>query len=450
MTRLGLRILTVLAVWALAGGSLSAAEAGATDDSKAVAASINDFGIALYSSLAEDNEDGNLFFSPFSISTALAMTYAGARGDTADEMKSALRLDLDSTQTHLAYKRLIDGLNAQAPRGGVTLSVANALWGQKGYKFRRDFVTLVKDNYGAGLETVDFARSEAARKTINDWVAGATRDRIKDLIPGGAISNLTHLVLTNAVYFKGDWVHQFDANDTREGPFTLADGSKVRPQMMRQTGRFRYGEWPDLQALDMPYKGGELSMTILLPKEADGLALLEAMLTPEALDETLAALKTEEVAIAIPKVKFTQSFSLVEALRYMGMEGAFTERRRLLRHDRQERLVHKRSAAQDFRCHRRARHRGRGGDGGHDGRGSGPCPGGAEALHGEPPVSLPHPRHEDRGDTLHGEGCGPDEMTLGAAKMGCDSGFFLHSCAPMSYNVPTVGNAPGLSGETSV
>jgi serpin B len=288
----------------------------------------NEFAFDLYAKLRAD-KDGNLFFSPQSISTALAMTYAGARGDTAKQMAGVLHFDLPPGKLHPAQAALLNYLNAIGQRGDVKLSVANRLWGQQGYKFLKDFTTLLKSEYGAGLEQLDFAQSEAARQTINAWVEKATADKIKDLIPDGVLDSLTRLVLTNAVYFKGDWEEAFDKKLTKPHDFHLTATSKAEGvPLMFQKHDYRYAQGKfaadqGLKLIELPYKGNELSMVVLLPDEIDGLAKLEKNLTADNVQKWLDAAQTTEVKLWLPKFKMTDEFQLGNILSAMGMTDLF-------------------------------------------------------------------------------------------------------------------------------
>ncbi len=320
-----------LCALAVVSGSLLAARAGTPGapptpmhpDGAAVVKGNTAFALELYARLRE--RDGNLFLSPYSVSTALAMTYAGARGDTAAQMADVLHFDLKGEALHRAFGQLVERLNEQGEKGGYQLSVANALWGQKGYGFLKEFLDLTEAHYGAGLHEVDFEKGlEAARQTINAWVEEETQDKIKELIPKGALDVLTRLVLTNAIYFKGDWASPFEEEETKDEPFTLLDGQKLDVPMMHQTEKFGYAEDEGLQVLELPYVGKELSMVVLLPKSADGLADLEKSLTAENLEKWLAGLRRRNVVVALPRFKVTCGFALGKALKSMGMTDAFS------------------------------------------------------------------------------------------------------------------------------
>jgi serpin B len=297
----------------------------------------NKFALELYAKL--QSRDGNLFFSPHSISTALAMTYAGSRGETESQMAKVLRFPVvvnpatESSSTPVpdrqrfasAFGKIIKDLNDRGQKGIYELSVANALWGQKGYGFREEFLELISTNYGGRFSEVDFIRAAGAtRKTINTWVEKKTNDKIKNLIPEGVLNSMTRLVLTNAIYFKGNWARQFEEERTKDAPFTLTDGKKIDAAMMNQTAEFGYMETETFQALELPYVDDELSMIILLPTKFDGLCELEKTLTLENLSQWLAKLGERKVVVSIPKFKMTSQFSLASVLKSMGMRDAFS------------------------------------------------------------------------------------------------------------------------------
>ena len=295
-------------------------------DEAAVAKDSNAFTAAMYAQLAKDAK-GDLFFSPSSIHTALAMAYAGARGQTAAQMARALHYTLEPARLHPACGSLLRALNTarKDPAGdpAFALTVSNALWGQKGYLFKPDFIALNNACYGAGLKELDFAESDAARKTINDWVAQQTKEKIKDLIPLGVISSATRLVLTNAVYFKSNWAAKFEKAATKDGPFTTAAGRQITTPMMHQEDRFRYMETADLQALELPYRQYELSMVVLLPRKPDGLPALEQALSAGDLTQWLGQLRVVDVQVTMPRFKVESSFSLADNLKALGMTDAF-------------------------------------------------------------------------------------------------------------------------------
>lgn len=315
-------VLLVLAVTSMgwAEEDLSALD---KTDKEIVVEGNNMFALELYEQLK--GEDGNLFFSPYSISTALAMTYAGARGNTEVQMADVLHFDLEQERLHGGFSELMRSINAVGEKGQCQLITANALWGQKGYSFLEGFINLVKVSYGAALSELDFvSATEAARETINKWVEEKTRDKIKDLIKPGVLSELTRLVLTNAIYFKGKWESRFEEEVTRDAPFKLIAGEEVDVPMMNQTADFKYTEDETVQILEMPYIGKELSMVVFLPKEADGIKGLEEVFTIGNIERWLSGLRQQEVVVSFPRFKTTSQFSLGEVLHAMGMTDAFS------------------------------------------------------------------------------------------------------------------------------
>lgn len=268
-------------------------------------------------------EAGNLFLSPASISAALAMTAAGAEGETRKEMLAVLRAEEDPNAWLRGMGGLSRLLNTSGP--GYTLQMANRLWGQNGYQFRADYLTRLENDFAAPLGQLDFSDSpEPSRKTINDWVADQTRDRIKNLLPSGSITSLTRLVLTNAIYFKADWRDEFNKKLTKDQPFSCADGKQIKLPLMNQEKEFSYAEDETVQVLEMPYKSGGLSMVVILPKERLGLSAVERQLTDERLAGWLGQLESQKVNVFFPKFKLETQFSLAEALKELGMPRAFS------------------------------------------------------------------------------------------------------------------------------
>jgi len=282
------------------------------------------FALELYGKLKETK--GNLFFSPYSISAALAMTYAGAKGDTEKQMAETLHFTLKEGELHASFSELQRRLNEGGKKGCYELSIANALWRQKGYAFLKEFTDLLEKNYGAGLDEVDFKKAaETARQTINQWVEKKTGNKIRELLKPGILNEMTRMVLTNAIYFKGLWESQFKKERTKPAPFTLLNNEKIEVPMMSQSKKFRYAEHDDVKILELPYKGNDISMLILLPVKIDGLKNLEASLTAERLEKWCQPYKMQEteVIVYLPKFKLTSEFKLGEYLKVMGMTNAF-------------------------------------------------------------------------------------------------------------------------------
>jgi len=285
----------------------------------------NQFAFDLYKRLAK--KEGNLVFSPYSISSALAMTYAGARGETAEQMAKVLHFTLGQEQLHPGFGALIADLQSDEMTRPYQLHIANALWGQEGLPFVESFLRTTKQDYRAGLRELDFIRDPAdARLRINHWVEEQTKDKIRDLLKPNDITVLTRLVLTNAIYFKAAWKTQFPKEQTREAPFHLSPTETVSvPMMHSEEQRFNYFKGDDFQWLELPYTGDRLAMVILLPRKKGGLAELEKTLTASRIQQGIAKLKPELVHVALPRFKMTTNFRLADTLRKLGMVAPFSD-----------------------------------------------------------------------------------------------------------------------------
>jgi serpin B len=289
----------------------------------------NEFALGLYGRIAPGA--GNRFISPFSVSCALAMTYGGARGDTATQIAKAMHFKLPPAELHPAFHRLIadlhqriESLNDPEAARAVELLTANALWTQSGEPILPEFQKLIESNYEGGLFPVDFRQSAgAAREYINHWVEEHTRGKIKDLIKPQHIDSRTVVILTNAIYFKALWASPFAAQHTRPDDFQATAGEKVRVDMMHLSERFRYAEDASAQVLELPYRGGNLSMVVVLPKTPDGLGRLESSLSLATLDGWLSALAQRRVDVSLPRFKLTAESELKDALSSLGMPAAF-------------------------------------------------------------------------------------------------------------------------------
>lgn len=273
-------------------------------------------------------EPGNLFMSPHSISTALAMTYAGAAGDTATQMAQALHFTLPEPQLHAAFDALDLALASRATQAhGDTipfrLTTANALFGQDGWPFVPAFLDTLAQFYGAGVRVLDFeADPEAARTTINDWVEDRTNDRIQDLLPPGSITANTRLVLANAIYFSAAWSTPFEASQTADRPFHLASGATVDVPTLHANGEYAYGEGPGFRAAELTYDGEQLSMIVIVPDE---LAAFEAAFDADALAGVIGSLTPHEVDLSLPKFRFDAPLGLKDHLIALGMRDAFDD-----------------------------------------------------------------------------------------------------------------------------
>ena len=292
-----------------------------TPDQVAVVEGSNAFAVDLYAQLRK--QSGNLFFSPESISTAIAMAYAGASGTTAAQMAATLHFTLPPDKLHPAMGALLAGLNG--PHAGYQLRVADALWAEKDFTFLDGFLKLTRSDYDAGFNRLDFkGAAEASRATINQWVEEKTDDKIKNLLPPGSVTPATRLVLTNAIYFKGDWQSQFAKAQTKDEDFHLSATQSVKAPLMHLTSKLGYFNGGTFQAVEIPYKTGELSMILLLPNDAGGLPALEQSLTGANAKQWLSQLRPGfNVVLTMPKFKMTQQFQLGGTLSAMGMATAF-------------------------------------------------------------------------------------------------------------------------------
>ena len=293
-----------------------------TDNVNALAKGNTDFAVDMYKKLS--TPAGNLFFSPYSISMALAMTWGGARGQTESEMATTLHFGLDQASLHPAFDALDLGLRAQAEKDGFQLNIVNQLWGEKTYYFLADYLKLVSVNYGASMRLLDFINNpEPSRLVINDWVSSQTNSRIQDLIPQGSIDGDTRLVLTNAIYFKAQWADTFLKEYTDSQPF-YRDNDSSNARFMHKEGTYRYVAGGDYRALEMPYKGNSISMLLILP-DTGKMEAVESRLSSDFLSALTGSMQEAMVYVAIPKFEFTtSSISLKRALTSLGMTSAFS------------------------------------------------------------------------------------------------------------------------------
>jgi len=304
--------------------------AASADEIAAVARAQQEFAAALYAILAD--EPGDLVFSPASIHIAMAMALAGAGGDTEAQIAAALGVDgIDPARLHDALNALDALLEArnrvEPPQDGeerkVELSIVNSLWGQSGFVFEQAFLDLLAANYGAGLRVVDFkTAAEEARNAINDWVAEQTNDRITELLPEGAVDELTRLVLTNAVYMDATWAMPFSPDATSDEAFVLLDGSEVAVPTMHGKVAARHARGDGWQAVDLPYTGHELSMLVIVP-DAGRFEEIEGRLASGLIDEVRAALAETEVQLSLPKFEIRTQADLNAALGALGISDAF-------------------------------------------------------------------------------------------------------------------------------
>ena len=301
--------------------------AASLDDQSQLASDNLAFAMDLYHQLA--SQPGNLFYSPYSISQALAMVYGGAHRQTEQQMAKGMHFSLPQDRLHPSFNALDQELtkrtNAVKDQGqGFQLNIANATWGQSGFPFLSSFLDLLARNYGAGLQTVDFANNpESTRQDINNWVAKQTQDRIKDIVPPGAIDTLTRLVLANAIYFKASWMMPFQKSATQNAPFTTLDGSQVTvPIMSLEKNKLSYQKGDGYQAMALPYVDGNVAMLLLVP-DVGKFSQFEASLDAARLQSILDSLQSTDVILKMPRFTVESSFSLGDTLAKMGMPDAF-------------------------------------------------------------------------------------------------------------------------------
>lgn len=305
--------------------------------SSAASSDVNSIGIDLLHQTSR--ADANALLSPYSIETALSMTYAGADGQTREEMARVLHLNGGTEQVaneFAALQKSIEDLvqrsaaeaasmsRYEASNEPIALDVANRLFGQQGYDFRASFLELLKTKYGVPFDAVDFvANSAGATKTINDWVKTQTKQKIRDLIPAGALDRYTRLVLVNAIYLKAPWAEPFEESMTTPQSFHPRGGTAVNVPTMSIQESFGYSKTNGLTIVSIPYKGGELQFLIILPDDVNGLAKAEAGLTVAQL-ESWADLPTRDVKLYLPKFKMQPpTLALTDALKSLGMKTAF-------------------------------------------------------------------------------------------------------------------------------
>jgi serpin B len=329
----GMKRLLILQVF----GTLVVAMAHAETNFDLAAKATNGLAVDLHRQLATGND--NLCVSPYSIESALAMTFAGADGDTRTEMAHVLHFPSEASAVAASFASLQHSLEEMSAKtaelvkkskefGGpgepITLNIANRLFAQKDYDFRQNFLSLVKQDYGAAFEPIDFTiNPAAAAQHINKWVANETRDKIRDLIPADALNKLTRLVLANALYLKAPWADPFSEKTTQPEPFHVRGGAPVNLPMMRKTARFGYAKREGFTAVSLPYAGDDLQFLVLLPDDVDGLRALESKLAEHVLAEC-AKLEAKDVDLHLPKFKLEPpTIALAEKLQALGMKSAF-------------------------------------------------------------------------------------------------------------------------------
>ena len=287
---------------------------------------VNQFCFDFFKKLSEDEtNDPNIFYSPYSVFTALAMTYEGARNNTAVEMENVLHVEQSNDSFHQYMQSLYNYLNNNDE---YNVSTANALWPDVGFTLLDEFVDIIETYYGGKASEVEYGNPEEAARIINEWVENQTNNLIKDLVPASAIDSvLTKLILTNAIYFKGIWQVQFDEINTTDREFTLSSADTVQVETMKLTGtddKFNYTETGDLQILELPYTGGDISMMILLPREGVELSNVISSLNREDYISWIDEMYETKADIYLPKFKFETSYGLNDYLKELGMVDAFS------------------------------------------------------------------------------------------------------------------------------
>ena len=319
-------------------GALIAAMAQGATNFDLAAQATNELAVDLHRQLATGNE--NLCVSPYSIESALAMTFAGADGETRTEMARVLHFPSDASAVPTSLASLQHSLEEMSvktaelvkeakrfggPSQPITLTIANRLFAQKGYDFRESFLRLVKQNYGAAFEPLDFITdASGATQHINHWVADQTHDRIRDLIPADALNKMTRLVLANALYLKAAWADSFSEKATQPEPFHVRGGTPVDVPTMNKRAQFGFAKREGFIAVSLPYVGNDLQFLVLLPDDVNGLRALESKLTANMLAECAKLETREEVDLHLPKFKFEPpTIALAEKLQALGMKNAF-------------------------------------------------------------------------------------------------------------------------------
>ena len=283
--------------------SIALADAPSPDTRKVVAANTG-FAVELYGKLQAGR--GNVFFSPYSISTALAMAYGGARGATAREMAQTLHFDLPPEKLHPVFGALNDDINTLAGRRQIEIAVANSLWPQQSIALLPDYLALCKTYYYSSVTPLDYAgHAEESRMTINGWVERMTNRKIVELLKPGVLDSSTRIILVNAIYFKGKWASPFNAKSTENRPFYTSPDKSVTTPLMWRIEQYRYAEFSDVQVVELPYEGGDVSMLVLLPRKVNGLGEIEAQLTATNLASWTAGLQSRKLAVFLPKFKST-------------------------------------------------------------------------------------------------------------------------------------------------
>ncbi len=292
-----------------------------TQTEKSLTIANNQFGLNLLKKINENAKDENIFISPLSISMALGMTYNGAAGETATEMKNILGYgELTKEEINIAYKNIINGLYSLDPK--VKFNLANSIWNREGFNVKDDFINLNQNYFDAEIRSLDFSKSDAV-DIINDWIENNTNGKIKDMLEP-PINSATIMFLINAIYFKGDWTYQFKEEDTRDATFFHNNGETSIIKLMSLKEEFKYYTNSKFQAIDIPYSSGDFTMTVILPNNYEDMQDYITNLTSNEWNNLLSNFKSNEVQLFLPKFKLKYKNGLKDELIDLGMKKAFT------------------------------------------------------------------------------------------------------------------------------
>ncbi len=282
----------------------------------------NDFAADLFRILGRNK--GNLFISPYSISSALYMTYAGARGNTAEQMKDLLNINLgpQDKDLHSNMKKIAGSLERLGISEGIELNIANSLWPQESYAFYNEYISLLGEFYSVSIFPVNYRDTEKARSGINQWVSEKTNNKISNMIPPGVLTPLTVMVLVNAVYFKATWQNEFDRDKTGEDDFFIKPDKKIRVNMMNRTDKYSYGELGNCQVLELPYADREISMFIILPQAGNSIETAAEAISAGYIKKIRQELAKYRVDVSLPRFRLSYAAGLTQVLQSMGMTDA--------------------------------------------------------------------------------------------------------------------------------
>lgn len=283
------------------------------------------FALKMYDYWAQKSINKNIFFSPYSVSVALAMVYPGGSGKTADQMKNALHFCCDGSKTAELFAELSNAITTNFPSGKTSISIINGLWKQKDYPFLAEYIGLLKNSFSPQIKSVDFKKNtEKIRRNINKWVESKTNNKIKDIIVRKALTPASRLVLVNAIYFKSPWLEKFDKNLTEHSALFYGLEKKLKVEMMQNTGRYKIAFHKMVKVLKMPYERDKFAMYIILPNKRNSIGDIERLLDIHHLDKWMSAMSFKKVAVKFPKLRIERGLGLIAMFKAMGMTDAFT------------------------------------------------------------------------------------------------------------------------------